>query len=167
MPDAWLVSGCLFQTVWNVLGEHEPTRGIRDYDVFYFDASDTSPQSEEQLNRRAASIFSDQDCQIDVRNQARVHQWYFDEFGVEDYPRLGRSTDGVDHFLSTCCMVAVRPDTEGGIELYAPFGVQDIFDRLVRPNPWFPKAPRKHYVKKAERWRALWPELKVLPISEP
>ena len=36
VPDAWLASGCLFQTVWNVLAGESPTRAIKDYDVFYF-----------------------------------------------------------------------------------------------------------------------------------
>jgi hypothetical protein len=130
LPDAWLVSGCLFQTVWNVLGHHGPARGIRDYALFYFDASDTSSETEEQLNRQAAALFSDQDCTIDIRNQARVHEWYFDEFGVEGYPRLRK------------------------------------FNRVVRPNPWFPNAPRDPYVKKAERWRELWPDITILPFTE-
>ena len=32
-----LVSGCLFQSVWNGLSARPPERGIKDYDVFYFD----------------------------------------------------------------------------------------------------------------------------------
>ena len=36
-PDAWIASGALFQTVWNVLTHRAPDYGIKDYDVFYFD----------------------------------------------------------------------------------------------------------------------------------
>ncbi|WP_092007351.1 nucleotidyltransferase family protein [Polaromonas sp. OV174] len=38
----WLVASCLFQTVWNVQSECEPEAAIKDYDLFYFDPSDTS-----------------------------------------------------------------------------------------------------------------------------
>lgn len=167
LPDAWLVSGCLFQTVWNVLAGENPTRAIKDYDLFYFDSTDCSRESEEEANRRAAELFADLGCEIDVRNQARVHTWYAEEFGVEGYPRLTTSTHGIDNFLAVCCMVAVRRTTAGGIDLYAPLGVEDVLDRIMRPNPWFPNAPGDCYNKKAERWRALWPDLKVEPFPSP
>lgn len=41
LPDAWLVSGSVFQTVWNALTGRQALHGIKDYDVFYFDP-DTS-----------------------------------------------------------------------------------------------------------------------------
>ena len=164
LPDTWLVSGCLFQTVWNVLAGENPARAIKDYDLFYFDAKDMSPESEDRANRRATELFADLGCEIDVRNQARVHLWYAQEFGVEGYPRLQSSTDGVDNFLAVCCMVAIRRTTSGRLDLYAPFGVDDILERVMRPNPWYPNAPRDCYDKKAERWRTLWPSLNVEPF---
>ena len=33
LPDAWLVAGCLFQTVWNRLSGQAPDAGIKDYDL--------------------------------------------------------------------------------------------------------------------------------------
>ena len=164
LPDTWLVSGCLFQTVWNVLAGENPTRAIKDYDLFYFDSADSSSESEEAANRRAAELFADLGCEIDVRNQARVHVWYAQEFGVAGYPRLKASTDGIDNFLAVCCMVAIRRTSAGRVELYAPFGVDDVRDRVMRPNPWYPDAPRDCYNIKAERWRTLWPDLRVEPF---
>ena len=46
LPDAWLVAGCLFQTVWNLQGGRAAGSGIKDYDLFYFDASDLSATAE-------------------------------------------------------------------------------------------------------------------------
>ncbi|MBN9592327.1 MAG: nucleotidyltransferase family protein, partial [Alphaproteobacteria bacterium] len=37
LNDAWLVSGALFQTVWNLQSGKMPGHGIRDYDIIYFD----------------------------------------------------------------------------------------------------------------------------------
>ena len=34
LPDAWIVSGCLVQTVWNVLTARPVDYGIDDYDIF-------------------------------------------------------------------------------------------------------------------------------------
>ena len=163
LPDSWIVSGCLFQTVWNVLAGESPCRGIKDYDLFYFDASDSSAESEARANRCAAELFSNLACEVDVRNQARVHTWYAEEFGVEGYPRLSKSTDGIDNFLAVCCMVAIRRTSSGGTDIYSPFGVDDVLNRVMRPNPWYPNLPANCYQKKAERWRSLWPDLTVAP----
>ena len=35
LPDAWLVSGCLVQTAWNVLTGRAVDHGIADYDVLF------------------------------------------------------------------------------------------------------------------------------------
>jgi hypothetical protein len=164
LPDAWLVSGCLFQTVWNVLEHESPTRAIKDYDVFYFDESDFAAETERRINRRAAELFADLGCELDVRNQARVHLWYESEFGVKGYPQLASTTEGIDNFLAICCMVAVRKSPNGDLELYAPFGVDDVLQFVMRPNPWYPNAPRDCYDVKAERWSALWPALSVEPF---
>jgi len=161
VPDAWLVSGCLFQTVWNVLAGEDPMRAIKDYDVFYFDDSDVTSEAEEQVNRRAADVLAKPGCEVDVRNQARVHLWYESEFGVGGYPRLTKSTDGVDNFLAVCCMVGVRRTREGSVELYAPFGTDDVLNLIMRQNPWYPNAPRHCYERKARRWSRLWPALRV------
>ena len=48
LPDAWLVSGCLVQTVWNVRTNRAVDHGINDYDVFYFDP-DTSWTAEDAV----------------------------------------------------------------------------------------------------------------------
>ena len=165
IADAWLAGGCLFQTVWNVLRGDLPSRGIRDYDVFYFDATDISKEAEQRINRQADSLFSSLGCEIEMRNQARVHLWYEEEFCVSGYSKLGCSTDGIDRFLAVCCMVAVRPARGGGIDLYAPFGVDDVFGLIMRPNPAFPKLPRDRYELKAKRWQELWPELRVEPCD--
>src|ERR1700731_1281533 len=81
LPDAWLVSGSLFQTIWNVITERDVQHGIKDYDIFYFD-SDTSYEAEDRAIKRAAEAFSDLSASIEVRNQARVHLWYPQKFGA-------------------------------------------------------------------------------------
>ena len=58
LPDAWLVSGCLVQTVWNVLTKRAVDYGINDYDVFYFDP-DLSWEAEDRVIRRLREAFPD------------------------------------------------------------------------------------------------------------
>jgi uncharacterized protein len=159
VEDAWLVSGALFQTVWNVLTGREPTHGIRDYDVFYFDP-DTSWDAENDVIVRAKHMFVDVDAAIEVRNQARVHLWYEEKFNTP-YPPLARATDGIDRFLSHNAQVGIRARGDG-YEVYAPQGFDDIQRMIVRPNSTA-NFGADRYFEKAERWKSAWPEITILP----
>jgi uncharacterized protein len=159
LPDAWLVSGALFQTVWNRLTDRAPDHGIRDYDIFYFDPDD-SWAAEDGVIGRVRNTFADVDAEIEVRNQARVHLWYSKKFDAP-YSPLARATDGIDRFLMHNAQVGIR--TIGGTyEIYAPRGLGDVADMIVRPNITANFRADLYYAK-AERWKALWPEITILP----
>jgi uncharacterized protein len=98
LPDAWLVSGCLVQTAWNVLTNRAVDYGINDYDVFYFD-TDTSWKAEDAVIRTLAEHFAVHGIRVEARNQARVHLWYPEKHGLP-YPPLRCSTEGIDRFLT-------------------------------------------------------------------
>ena len=66
LPDAWIVSGCLVQTVWNVRTRRAVDYGIADYDVFYFD-HDVSWQAEDAVIRRLQESFATSG--VEARNQ--------------------------------------------------------------------------------------------------
>jgi hypothetical protein len=165
LRDWYLAAGCLFQTVWNVLDGRDPEHGINDYDLIYHDDSDLSWDAEDAVIRRCAEAFGDLGVEVEVRNQARVHLWYEDHFGVP-YPPLRSSAEAVDRYAAHACRVALRPSTAsaGGYEVYAPSGFDDLFAFVVRPNPVV--APRAVYEAKSARWAALWPRLTVLPWPE-
>ena len=164
LSDCWLVSGGLFQTVWNVQTDRAPTYGIKDYDLFYFDSSDLSWEAEDVVIKTCDETFQDLHAEIQIRNQARVHLWYEEKFGAP-YPKLKSSCDGIDHFVSPSNMYGIRSGTEGGFDVYAPFGFDDAFDLVARPNP--DSAMIAHvYEKKTARWKNLWPELTVIPFTQ-
>ena len=77
-----LAAGAVFQTVWNGLTGRDPAAGIQDYDVVYFDDGDLSWDAEDRVVRRAAEVFAGTGIDVEVRNQARVHLWYENRFGV-------------------------------------------------------------------------------------
>ncbi len=131
LPDAWLVAGCLVQTVWNVLTHRAVDYGINDYDVFYFDP-DTSWEAEDRIIRALAERLACRGISVEARNQARVHLWYPEKHGLP-YPQLRCSTEGIDRFLTKNTQIGLRR-TEGGYEVYAPNGFDDIAAMVVRPN---------------------------------
>ncbi|MGY3498505.1 nucleotidyltransferase family protein [Bradyrhizobium sp. USDA 4502] len=158
LPDAWLVAGCLVQTVWNVLTSRPLDHGISDHDIYYFDP-DTSWEAEDAVIRELKARLGRLGVAIEVRNQARVHLWYPDKHGLP-YPALSRSTDGIDRFLTENTQIGIRRTTRGH-DVYAPNGFDDVAGMIVRPNRTANFSPA-NYATKAARWKALWPEITVL-----
>ncbi|WP_030870802.1 nucleotidyltransferase family protein [Streptomyces sp. NRRL S-37] len=159
LPGWYLTAGCLFQTVWNVVTGRPPTEGIKDYDVFYFDDRDLSWEAEDAVIRTAAETFADLPAEVEVRNEARVHLWYEQKFGVPCPPHTSTEA-AIDSFAATTCCLGVRLEPGGRWRVYAPHGLSDVFGLVVRPNPVL--APRAVYEAKTARWRRQWPELTVL-----
>ena len=65
------------------------------------------------------------------------------------------------NLCSTAACLGVRAEPGGRWRVYAPYGLSDVFNLVVRPNPVL--APPGVYQAKAERWRRQWPALTVLP----
>ena len=58
LPGWYLVAGCLYQTVWNVVTGQPPEAGILDYDLAYFDDSDLSWEAEDKVIRAGNAVFA-------------------------------------------------------------------------------------------------------------
>lgn len=156
LPQCHLTAGCLFQAVWNARAQQKPAAGIKDYDVFYFD-EDTSWEAEDAVIKRVAALCADLAVSVEVKNQARVHLWYERRFGVP-YPQLTSARDGIDRYLVECTCVGIDIGTR---ELYAPTGLQDLHDGILRINPKTPQ-PAK-FLEKALSYQSRWPWLTLEP----
>jgi hypothetical protein len=158
LKDWWLTGGAVFQTVWNAAAGREPDAGIRDYDLFYFDAPDLTGAAERAIQARAASLLGDLAPSVEVSNEARVHLWYEGHFGVPA-ARFTSTRDAIDHFISPICCFGLTMSRAGTIDVYAPHGYGDLFAGRIRPNQRL--APREVYERKTARWCAEWPHLQV------
>ncbi|QUQ68462.1 nucleotidyltransferase family protein [Kutzneria sp. CA-103260] len=160
LPGWYLTAGCLFQTVWNAVTNRTADAGIKDYDLFYFDATDLSWAAEDTVIQSAKQVFADVPAEVEIRNEARVHLWYEEKFGTP-CPAHTCTEDAIDSFAATTSCLGVRLEPGGRWRVYAPHGFSDVFNLVVRPNPVL--APRAVYEAKAGRWLRQWPELTVLP----
>ena len=160
LPGWYLVAGCLYQTVWNIATGQPPEAGILDYDLAYFDDSDLSWDAEDRVIRAGRQVFAGLPAPVQIRNQARVHLWYPEKFGLPCPPH--ESTEAaIDTYEATTACLGVRIESGGRWRIYAPHGLSDAFNLVVRPNPVL--APREVYQVKTARWRQQWPSLTVLP----
>ena len=160
--DWWLTAGVLFQTVWNELTGRPGGTGIRDADLFSFD-HDTSWDAEDAVIRAGATLFGDLPVPVEIRNEARVHLWYVEHFGVPAAP-FRDCADAIDHFAAVCCCLGVSMGAHGVLRVYARHGYDALFSLVVRPNRRL--APRHVYEAKTARWAELWPELTVRPWDD-
>lgn len=159
LPGWYLTAGCVFQTVWNVVTGRPAGQGIKDYDLFYFDDGDLSWEAEDRVIKAARQVFAELPVEVEVRNEARVHLWYEGKFGVACAPYTSTES-AIDSFAATTCCVGLRLLPDGRWRVYAPHGLSDVFNLVVRPNPVL--APREVYEAKTARWREQWPELTIL-----
>ena len=162
LPDWHLCAGCLTQTVLNALYGYTYDRGIDDIDLIYFDADDLSEASEASNASLIARSFPEIGIRFDVKNEARVHNWYEARFGraIQPYRSIA---DAVATFPTTATAIAVRPSCEC-LEIVAPFGLEDLFTGVVRPNKAL--VTRDVCGNKIARWRRIRPDLTYLDWSE-
>lgn len=159
LPDWLIFSGAVYQSVWNALSGRPAGYGRKDYDLAYFDP-DTSWDAEDAVIRRVADAFDEPfRRQVEVRNQARVHLWFQDRFG-EDYAPLSSSAEALERFVAPAFAVGARLEADDAIVVVAPFGLADVFDRVMRPNPRRPRA--KGWDRAAASVTARWPDVRVL-----
>jgi uncharacterized protein len=162
LPQWRIVAGCLYQTVWNALTNKSARTGIKDYDLIYFDDSDLSWEAEDQVVRRVGARITDLPAPVEVRNQARVHLWFKQRFGA-DYPALRSADESLTRYSSVVHAVGVRLEADGRLDFIAPFGFDDLFGMVMRPNKVMDN--QVSYEAKATRAKAIWSEVIVIPWS--
>jgi hypothetical protein len=162
LPDAMIFSGAVYQPVWNALTGRAPDYGIKDYDVAYHDASDTSYEAEDVVIQRVSAAFDEPlKSLVEVRNQARVHLWFENKFGGDEpYPPLRDSAEALTRFVCTAFCVGVRLRADDTIEIHAPFGLEDLFALRLTPNRLRPKGAGG-WDRTTASAKARWPEIIV------
>lgn len=163
LPQWRIVAGCLYQTVWNVLTGRARGTGIMDYDLIYFDSGDLSSAAEESVNARVRTALPAIGRPVDARNQARVHLWFEGHFGFP-YAPLARADEAIERYASATHAVGVRLEEDDRLDIFAPFGLDDVFAMVIRPNPVLPN--RETHERKAARARQIWPEVSVIPWDQ-
>jgi hypothetical protein len=162
-PDAWLVAGSIAQTVWNVICGQAAEAGIKDVDLVYFDRNDLSEEAETAREERLRDLFRHLPVRLDVKNEARVHLWYQAKFGYPIAP-YSSTAAAIATFPTTATALGVRRRA-GKFECCAPFGLDDLFGLVVRPNKT--QITSTIYEAKVERWRSIWPRLTFMPWDDP
>lgn len=160
LPDWLIVSGAIYNTVWNHLTGRQSGHGIKDIDLFYFDGGDLSWEAEDAVIKRGDATFAGLPVPVEIRNQARVHLWYPQRFG-RNCPAYRSSAESLCYFASKTHAVGVKLDASGRVRIEAPFGLDDMFAFRVTPNHALDN--RATHEEKGRRARDNWSEVTVVP----
>jgi hypothetical protein len=159
LPDHLLVAGAIYNSVWNALTGRAALTGINDIDVVYFDPRDLGWDAEDRVIKALEARFADLPIPVQARNQARVHLWFEQKFGIP-FPPLSSSGEMLGRYASKTHAVGARLTSAGDLEIVAPFGLDDLFSFRMVPNPVLDN--RLAHASKAERAKAIWPELTIM-----
>ncbi|MBK1986407.1 nucleotidyltransferase family protein [Sphaerospermopsis aphanizomenoides BCCUSP55] len=126
LPNWWLAGGAVRNTVWRSLFGEECALFIKDFDIAFFD--DTGNREQELLAKSTLKTqFPEQE--FDVKNQASFGRWRSGNI-------IFHSTEnGIENWLHTATAVGVRMNKNGEWQFFTPYGLDDLFNGLIRPTP--------------------------------
>lgn len=163
LRDGWLVSGAIYNTVWNLLTDRPPLTGIKDADIIYFDDGDLSYEAEDKVIEAGERHFAGVPLPVEIRNQARVHLWYERRFGRVFGAPLTHACASLERYASETHAVAVRL-ANGAMEIVAPFGLDHMFSFRIVPNTAMDN--EETHQAKGLRAKSVWPEIELIPWED-
>lgn len=156
--DYYVAAGSVNQTVFNYYHGYPLDNGIKDIDIVYFD-EDVSYEKEDKIIKEISELLKDINIKLDIKNQARVHLWYGKKFKHEIDANKSVE-EAINKWGTTVTCIGVRI-SNGKFRVYAPFGLNDLFSLIIRPNK--ENFIKDDYNKKCKKWKEKWPLLTVIP----
>lgn len=154
LPEAWLAAGCIRNAIWNTLSGRAVFDHDTDVDVVFFDP-DCSETEVLAIQDQLTTSYPTYNWE--VRNQVLMHQHSPNTAPYTD------TCDAVSKYPETCTAIAARLVGEE-LEVFAPYGLEDIETFTVRPTPHFQADPERlklyqHRLSK-KNWSSKWSQLK-------
>ena len=133
LPNFYIASGAVFQTIWNYLDNRSINYGIKDIDIVYYDSNNLSKEYEEKLESKIEKYFKDNNInyKFDIHNEARMHLWK-KENENKDVDQYKNSEDAIIQWIATVQAIGITKNNNE-IKVYAPFGLSDIYGKVIRP----------------------------------
>ena len=128
LNDSWLAAGSVRNFIWNLLSDKSPFDHETDVDVIFFDL-DISYEETVSLEKKLREDFLQ--YQWELKNQVYMHL-----HSPHTAPYTS-SCDAMSKYPERCTAVGLRLHADGTLELFAPYGLEDILKFQVFPTPHF------------------------------
>ncbi|MCA3359537.1 MAG: nucleotidyltransferase family protein [Roseomonas sp.] len=155
---AWIGAGFVRNAVWDHLSGRDTEAVLpADLDVVFHDPVNVTVQQDATFE--AALRIAAPDLPWSVRNQARMHE----RNGHRPYRDIA---DALTHWSETATAIATRLGPKG-VEILAPFGVDDVLAMILRPTPAYRTKPEILLARlEAKGWRTRWPRLRMVGLGD-
>lgn len=153
LPDWAIGAGFVRALVWDRLSGQSRTK-LEDVDVLYFDPNGVSKDRERALQQKL--LDERPEVPWSVKNQARMH--------LRNQTAAYRNTeDAMRYWLETPTAVAVRLDQDDRFSVLAPYGLDDLFQMIIRPTPKAREKMDQFETRLSQKpWLRIWPGVKVI-----
>lgn len=158
IANGYIAGGSITQSVWNYIFNQPIGYGFSDVDIVYFD-KDISETKERKTTKEILAAIPNEKYRVDVKNEARVHLWYQNKFGVTIKPYQS-TEDAISTWPSTASSLGVYLDQTDHLQVFAPYGLNDLFTGIVAPNKKL--ISENIYQNKADKWQSKWPDLTII-----
>ena len=155
LDDWWVAAGFVRNAVWDKL-HGRPMTPLNDLDVIYYDPENTKIAFDENIRAELESRSPRK--KWSVTNQARMHEQYGDA-------PYGSCLEAMRRWPETATAVALSLDSRGKLVVAAPYGLDDLFDLIVRPTRSELTMIVKERAEK-KRWKKIWSSLTFVDIPE-
>ena len=159
LPEWCIGAGAVRNLVWDSLHGKSSSSQLADVDVAYFDITDTSPQRDQELQRKLQAL--DPQFPWEVTNQAGVHQWFEEHFGHAVEP-LCSLEEAVASWPEFATAVGLSLNQDNSLKVIAPHGLEDLFAIIVRRNPTRVSVETYRQRIAQKRYLERWPQVKVV-----
>lgn len=158
LQDYYVGAGAVNQTIFNYYHGYALDYGIKDFDIVYFD-DDLSYEAEDKVIQRLLPQFVQLGIIVDIKNEARVHLWYEEKYGIKRHP-YNSVEDAIASWGATITCVGIRLE-KGRLVVYAPYGLNDVFKMVIRPVK--KDFTKEQYDERADKWLKKWNKLTKIP----
>lgn len=159
LNDSWLCAGTIRNFVWNYLAGIKRIDTTTDIDIVFFDKN-VSNEEEQLIEKTLKQKYPGYTWEL--KNQVYMHQHNPNTLPYKN------STDAISKFPETCTAIGIRLDKNKEIEIFAPYGIDDIIHFNVHPTPYFLKDDNRtrlynHRVTH-KNWKKKWSNLNITTI---
>lgn len=159
LNDSWLCAGTIRNFIWNYLVGIKGIDKTTDIDIVFFD-KDVSYEETQLIEQTLKQKYPE--YKWELKNQVYMHQHNPNTLPYKN------STDAISKFPETCTAIGIRLDKNKEIEIFSPYGIDDIIHFNVKPTSHFLKDDNRtrlynHRVTH-KNWKEKWENLNITII---
>ncbi|MEN2398861.1 nucleotidyltransferase family protein [Flavobacterium sp. MC2016-06] len=151
LNDCWIGAGFIRNKVWDILHDQKTT-DFNDIDVVFFDDTTISVHLENEIEQQLTAISPK--MKWSVKNQARMYI-------RNNHLKYNDTENAISYWPETATAVAARLSKDDKVEVLAPYGLNDLFNLIIRPTPNTSLIVFQERMSE-KQWKKQWGNLKLI-----